>query len=232
MQVRCRNKRLEIPPRQLLIVTPKTTLVGQTPAPRIIFSFLSLPFPSFRLHVTSALRRLFWKVHLGGALRFNRVWRVTLRFRKQVRRGSPSVELGTVALASEGTRRLSSARASAPGNDAWLPVASLCFSFSPLDRPYHLSVSIDTLIFAQISTKISRLAGSWLSMLQVQSLTLECSAYRSLVSLLNRQCVSGRNRASAQKTLCCAVRVPTFGLHVLRIMAAVSAQLLGLILEP
>jgi hypothetical protein len=36
-------------------------------------------------------------------------------------------------------RRRPSARESAPGNDAWLPVAPLCFSFSPLDRPYHLS---------------------------------------------------------------------------------------------
>jgi hypothetical protein len=98
----------------------------------------------------------------------------------------------------ERIRRLTSARASAPGNNAWLPVASLCLSLSPLDRPYHLSVSIDTLIFAQISTKISRLAGSWLSMLQVQSLILACSAYRGLMSLLNRHCASGRNPASAQ----------------------------------
>jgi hypothetical protein len=68
---------------------------------------------------------------------------------------------------------------------------------SPLDRPYHLSASIATLIFAQISTKISRLAGSWLAMLQVLSLTLACSAYRALVSLLNRHCATGRVRANA-----------------------------------
>jgi hypothetical protein len=34
MQVRCRNKRLEIPPPLLLIVTPKTLFEGQTHAPR------------------------------------------------------------------------------------------------------------------------------------------------------------------------------------------------------
>lgn len=166
MQVQCRNKRLELSALHRLIVTQAAPR-GTTAAPLAFdtglhpcdivreWVLLDTPFKRGFLTMRQGLGRND-TIQESGPPRF--------LFRGVVHHGTVSSPRAWRPYTSE----------TGPGEGRM--ASSSFFSHATIPHPIGLIVcreSWNTLIFAQISTKISRLAGSWLLMPLTQSLAIE-----------------------------------------------------------